>query len=164
MPPLVLRTLTALLFTTPLALAAQDLGIKIGAVAPAAMVEGLDGAPVDLAKYIGKRPVLIEFWATWCENCKALEPRLLAAQRQFGDRVRFVGVAVSVNESPELVRRYVERHGIRHDILYDRSGDASEAYDVPATSYVVIVDKNGKVVYTGLGGDQDLDAALRKLP
>ncbi len=164
MPPLVLRTLTALLFTTPLALAAQDLGIKIGAVAPAAMVEGLDGAPVDLAKYIGKRPVLIEFWATWCENCKALEPRLLAAQRQFGDRVRFVGVAVSVNESPELVRRYVERHGIHHDILYDRSGDASEAYDVPATSYVVIVDKNGKVVYTGLGGDQDLDAALRKLP
>jgi hypothetical protein len=36
------------------------------------------------------------------------------------------------------------------------------AYDVPATSYVVVLDKAGKVVYTGLGGKQAIDAALAK--
>ena len=48
------------------------------------------------------------------------------------------------------------------ELLYDRKGDASEAYDAPATSYVVVLDRTGKVVYTGAGGDQDLEAAIRK--
>jgi hypothetical protein len=38
----------------------------------------------------------------------------------------------------------------------------SGAYDVPATSYVVVVDKTGKIVYTGVGGTQNLDAAIKK--
>jgi len=38
----------------------------------------------------------------------------------------------------------------------------SGAYDVPATSYVVVADKTGKVVYTGVGGTQNIDAAIRK--
>ncbi len=37
-----------------------------------------------------------------------------------------------------------------------------DAYDVPATSFVVVINKGGKVVYTGLGGQQNLDAAIRK--
>jgi TATA-box binding protein (TBP) (component of TFIID and TFIIIB) len=41
-------------------------------------------------------------------------------------------------------------------------GKAAGAFDAPATSYVVVLDKSGKVVYTGLGGKQDLDAALKK--
>jgi predicted transcriptional regulator len=46
--------------------------------------------------------------------------------------------------------------------LYDTRGNASGTWDVPATSYVVVLDKKGKVVYTGVGGTQDLDAAIRK--
>ena len=69
---------------------------------------------------------------------------------------------MSVNESPELVRRYVQAHGMAGTHLYDRKGDAVDAYDVPATSFVVVIDKSGKVVYTGLGGKQDLDAAIKK--
>ena len=67
-----------------------------------------------------------------------------------------------MNQSPELVRRYVAKHGLAGTQLYDRKGTAIDAYDVPATSFVVIIDKAGKVVYTGLGGKQDLDAAIRK--
>lgn len=141
---------------------AQVVGIDVGSPAPGAKVETLDGKTVDLAQYIGKEPVLMEFWATWCPNCRELEPSLKAEQKKYAGKVRFVGVAVSVNESPELVKRYVAKHGIVHDIVYDRHGDAVGAYDVPATSYVVVIDRTGKVVYTGLGGDQDLEAAIRK--
>jgi thiol-disulfide isomerase/thioredoxin len=141
---------------------AQDSGIEIGAKAPGAVVETLDGKPANLAQYVGKSPVLLEFWATWCPNCRELEPTLKAAHVKYGSQVKFVGVSVSVNQSPERVKAYVAKHGIPGDQVFDRNGAATGAYDVPATSYVVVLDKAGKVVYTGLGGDQDLDKALRK--
>jgi thiol-disulfide isomerase/thioredoxin len=150
----------AMALATPLR--AQDSGIPVGTKAPTATIETLDGKPADLAQYIGKGPVVLEFWATWCPNCKELEPALLAAQKKYAKSVQFVGVAVSVNESPELVRRYVEKHGVAGVHLYDRKGTAVDAYDVPATSFIVVIDKSGKIVYTGLGGQQDLDAAIKK--
>ncbi|HEU5183589.1 MAG TPA: hypothetical protein VFU01_03405, partial [Gemmatimonadaceae bacterium] len=48
------------------------------------------------------------------------------------------------------------------DMFYDYAGDAAEKYDAPATSYVVVIDREGRVTYTGVGGDQDLEAEIRK--
>ena len=148
---------------TPFAVKAQDLGIQVGATPAAASVESLDGKPVALGTWVGKTPVLIEFWATWCPQCKELEPAMIAAQKKYGARVKFLAVAVSVNQSPELVRRYATKHRLPAEILFDGKGAATDAYDVPATSYVVILDRTGKVVYTGQGGDQNLDRALAKV-
>ena len=151
----------ASLFTARLG--AQDLGIAVGDQAPkSVIVEALDGKPVDLGQFIGKTPVLIQFWATWCPTCKALEPSFKAAQAKYGAQVKFIGVAVSVNQSPERVRLYREKHGLSHDIFYDRKGFATDAFEVPATSYIVVLDRSGKVVYTGLGAEQNIEAALRK--
>jgi thiol-disulfide isomerase/thioredoxin len=144
------------------ALRGQDSGILIGSLGPSARLETLDGKTVDLAQYVGKTPVLIEFWATWCGNCRELEPHMKAVHAKYGSQVKFVGVAVSVNQSPERVKAYVKKHGIPGDQLYDSKGVATGAYDVPATSYVVVLDKAGKVVYTGVGGDQDLEKAIKK--
>ena len=141
---------------------AQDLGIEVGAQAPAVTVQSLDGKQVDLGQYIGKTPMLIEFWATWCPNCRELMPTLLDAEKKFGKRVKFVAIAVAINQSPEKVRRFLAAHPMPHDFYYDVEGKAAGAFDAPATSYVVVLDKKGRVVYTGLGGTQNLEAALRK--
>jgi thiol-disulfide isomerase/thioredoxin len=142
---------------------AQDMGIEVGTTAPAAAVQTLDGKAANLDQYVGKMPVLIEFWATWCPNCKELEPSVKALHARYGSQVRFVGVSVSVNQSPERVKLYVARHGIPGDQYFDAKGNATGAYDVPATSYVVILDRTGKVVYTGLGGDQTLEPTLKRV-
>ena len=141
---------------------AQDIGLELGTVAPAAKVETLDGKPADLALYVGKRPVLLEFWATWCPNCRELEPTMKAMHAKYRSRMSFVGVAVSVNQSPERVKAYVAKHQLPWEQVFDRKGAASGAYDAPATSYVVVLDRVGTVVYTGLGGKQDLEAAIKK--
>jgi thiol-disulfide isomerase/thioredoxin len=141
---------------------AQDLGIDVGAKAPAVSVQSLDGKDIPLGNYIGKTPVLIEFWATWCPNCRELMPTLLDAEKKFGKQVKFMAIAVAINQSPEKVRRWVAAHPLPHDTYYDLDGKAAGAFDAPATSYVVVLDKTGKVVYTGLGGKQDLEAAIRK--
>jgi len=141
---------------------AQDLGIEVGSKAPAVVVHSLDGKQVDLGQYIGKTPMLIEFWATWCGNCRELMPALLEAEKKYGKKVKFVALAVAINQSPERVRRYIAAHPVPHETFYDTEGKAAGAFDAPATSYIVVLDKTGKVVYTGLGGKQDLEAALRK--
>jgi len=141
---------------------AQDSGIPVGEKAPGAAVETLSGAPADLASVFGKGPVVIEFWATWCPNCKELEPAMLAAEKKYAGKVTFVDVAVSVNQSPRAVQAYVNKHALALTQFFDRHGRAVGAYDVPATSFVVVVNKAGQVVYTGLGGRQDLEAAIRK--
>jgi thiol-disulfide isomerase/thioredoxin len=143
-------------------LSAQEIGIELGSVPADAKVETLDGKPAQLSAYVGKKPALLEFWATWCPNCRELEPTMKAMHAKYGAKVAFVGVAVSVNQSVERVKTYVGKHELPWTQLFDRKGEASGAYDAPATSYVVVLDRTGKVVYTGLGGKQNLEAAITK--
>ncbi len=143
--------------------AAQEDGIAVGSAAPRVTVHDLDGKPVDLGRYIGKKPVLLEWWATWCEQCELLLPRLEAARAEVGDAVEFIGVNVAVNQSPERVRRYLREHSVPFLALYDDQGASTRAFRAPSTSYVVIVDRAGKIIYTGVGGDQQFNEALRRV-
>src|SRR5918992_3546983 len=86
-------------------LGAQESGVTVGTAAPAVVVKDLDGRPVDLGRYLGKKPLFLEFWATWCEQCEELLPELRAAQSRFGNKVEFFGINVTVNQTPELVRQ-----------------------------------------------------------
>jgi len=147
----------------PLLRAQEDeVGLPLGTAAPAAAVQDLDGQAVDLAGVVGKKPVLLEFWATWCPNCAALMPRIEAAHLKFGDRVDFVEVAVAVNETLASVRRHVEAHHYPFRFLWDATGAAVRAYQAPTTSYVVVISAAGRVVYTGTGPEQDIEAAVRR--
>lgn len=142
---------------------AQDGGIAVGTPAPSATVETLDGKRFDLGTLFGKTPVVLEFWATWCPSCEELEPSLQALQKKYGGKVQFASIAVAINQSPERVRRWVARHKPGREVYYDNAGDAAEQYDAPATSYIVIIDRAGRVTYTGVGGKQDLDTAIARL-
>jgi thiol-disulfide isomerase/thioredoxin len=141
----------------PAARAQGTMGLAVGAT-----VHTLDGKPANLSSFIGKGPVVLEFWALWCGNCKELEPQIQSLVKKYAGKVTFVAVAVSVNESPARVQKYVQKYGYAHHVVFDTDGAATDAYAVPATSYVVVVDRAGKIVYTGLGGEQKLEAALQK--
>ncbi len=158
-----LAVMGAMALLVPMVVSGQDVGLPLGTQAPAAALEDLDGNAVELLDYVSGRPAVIEFWATWCENCEALQPQMDAVQAQFGDRVSVVAVAVAVSQSVRRVRRHLEEHEPGYPYLYDASGAAVRAYQAPTTSVVVILDADGKVVYTGSGGDQPLLAEVAKL-
>lgn len=143
-------------------LAAQDVGLAVGRVPDAVQLEDIEGNAFDFASVVGRKPVLIEFWATWCPLCAALEPRILAAKQEHGDALEVIIVAVGVNQSPRSIRRHIERHPQPGRLVFDARGRAARAYMAPSTSYVVALDAQGRVVYTGVGEDQDIAAAARK--
>lgn len=143
--------------------AEDQVGLPIGTPGPAVELEDLDGTAVQLSDLIGTRPVLIEFWATWCPVCEKLAPELAAAHERFGDEVTFVVIAVGVNQSQRSVRRHLDAHPKPYLFLWDGRGRAVRAYRAPTTSYIVILDASGRAAYTGVGEDQDLVGALERI-
>jgi thiol-disulfide isomerase/thioredoxin len=150
---------TALLPTAPVA--AQDVGLELGSVPDAVQLADLDGNAVPLARYVGRKPVLVQFWATWCPVCSELDPKFTAAKRQHGDALEVLVIAVGVNQTPRSIRRHIDRHPPAGTLLYDARGAATRAFRAPTTGYVVALDAAGRVVYTGVGGDQDIARAAR---
>jgi len=151
------------LVTAPDVLAAQGVGLPIGTTVEPIVLETLSGDEADLADYIGQQPLFIQFWALWCEQCKALEPKVAAAHERYGDRVKFLAVAVAVNQSKRSVLRYLEGHDLPFEFLWDGRGRAVRAFKAPTTSYVVVVNVEGSVVYTGVGVDQEFDEVLAQV-
>ena len=146
------------------ALAQEDeIGISRGATPPAVTIADLDGQAVDLGQWIGKKPVVIEFWATWCPLCAELFPKLEAVHRRYGERVQVLVVAVGVSQSPRSIKRHVASHPMPFPVLWDGNGAAVRAFQAPGTSYVVMLDAAGKVIYTGYGAEQDLEQAVRRI-
>jgi thiol-disulfide isomerase/thioredoxin len=139
-----------------------DVGLKVGAEAPSAMVERLDGTSVDVATFYGERPVVIEFWATWCPLCRKLEPSMQEARAKHGVSVMFVSVGVSANQTAEKQKAYVEANKLGGEFVFDRNNTAMKAFAVPHTSYIVVVGRDRRVLYTGVGDEQNIEAALAK--
>jgi len=160
------RLLTLAVVSTlvlPVGLAGQDVGLPLGTKAPDVTVVDLDGKSVHLGQYVGKQPVLLEFWATWCPLCQALEPSLKAAHAKYGVKVTFIAVGVGVNETPASIKRHLAAAPLPFLVLYDANGAAVRAYQAPTTSYIVVLDRAGTVVYTGAGAEQDVAAVLKKV-
>ncbi|MEO7082952.1 MAG: TlpA disulfide reductase family protein [Gemmatimonadaceae bacterium] len=137
-------------------------GIAVGAAAPSVVVLNAAGKSVTVTPTLG-RPMLIEFWATWCEFCERLEPTMKTVYGKYGNKVQFAAIAVNVNQTPRRVAKHVQDRTLEYPVYYDASGKAVSAYDVAATSFVVIIGKDGKVAYTGVGDKQDLDSAIKKV-
>lgn len=161
-----LAALTLTLPAAPAPVAAQSAGVSlaVGTDAPGAEVQTLDGETVELLDYVAEgKPAVLEFWATWCEQCEALQPQLDELQAKYGEDVSIVAVAVGVAQSVRRIRRHLEEHDPGYPYLYDARGAAVRAYEAATTSIVVMLDRNGKVAYTGVGTDQDLLAAVESL-
>jgi thiol-disulfide isomerase/thioredoxin len=144
-------------------LQAQVGGIAVGSMAPPSLsAPTLDNAPFEFSSVVGKQPVVMEFWATWCPLCRKLEPAMETAKAKYGNRVSFIHVGVSQNQSAERQKTYVQEKGLKGMFLFDQDNSIGKAFQVPHTSFIVILDAKGTVVYTGVGADQDIDAAIRK--
>jgi len=151
-------------FLAPSSGRAQEVALPLGTPAPAAALEDLDGNPVQLLDYTEDgKPTLLEFWASWCENCEALQPQMDLIQERWGSQINIVAVAVAVSQTQRRVKRYAEEHQAPYPYLWDGKGEAVNAYQVPTTSVVVILDREGRVAYTGSGRNQDLVAAVAQV-
>jgi peroxiredoxin len=131
-----------------------------GGTAEAADFElpAVDGTRVRLSDYLGKKPVLLYFWAIWCPACRSVKPEVARLRREIADdRLEILAINVGSGESFTKVKRYQKAHPMPFKVLYDGNSTVTQAYRVQGIPLFVIVDKEGKVVYRDhqLPGDMD---------
>ncbi|MEJ2217586.1 MAG: TlpA disulfide reductase family protein [Gemmatimonadota bacterium] len=100
-----------------------------------------------LADLKGK-PVVVNFWATWCRPCVAELPGLARFAAEFADGV--VVVAVAYKDSPDRVARWLDRHPPGNVVyVLDPDGAAAETFDVFAVPATFVLDDQGRVEVSG---------------
>jgi cytochrome c biogenesis protein CcmG/thiol:disulfide interchange protein DsbE len=115
----------------------------VGKAAPEFALRGLDGEMIQLADLRG-RPVVLNFWATWCQPCIVEHPVLQAGARQYQGQVEFVGVIYQ--DDPEKIRGFVERRGAWGPSLVDEAGTVAIAYGVYGAPETFFIDGDGMIV------------------
>lgn len=162
LPPLV--ALAALLAIGPAPASSQGLGPAVGTELPDFMLTDLEGNEVQIRELVvpGK-PAVIEIWATWCAICRSLVPQFERLTETYGDDVSIVAIAVAINQTREDVVAHVERFGHDWSFLYDGEGRAVRALEAFGTGIVILVDRDGKIAFTGSGAGRDLVAEVETL-
>lgn len=113
-------------------------------VAPDFSLDRLGGGTITLAEYRGRKPVVLDFWTTWCPNCKRDMPNLNAFYEKYKDKVEVIGI--DLQENPSLVQKTISDWGITFPIALDTNGQVSRAYGVRYTNFHVLIDIDGNVV------------------
>jgi thiol-disulfide isomerase/thioredoxin len=116
--------------------------LKLGQTPPDFTLLLPDGRHASLSDFKG-RPVLINFWATWCPPCRAEMPELLQAARDYPDLVL---LAVNVNESADAVSQFAEQFRMDVPVVIDQEGAISNRYNVSGLPTSVFVHPDGTIV------------------
>ncbi len=116
---------------------------------PPVTLAGLDGSAWQLASTRGS-PVLLNFWATWCEPCRAEMPALQQLAREHRDQGLQV-LAVNYKEGEGAVRRFLQATGLDLPVLLDREGAAAKAFDVHVFPSTIAIDRKGQARFVVTG-------------
>lgn len=114
----------------------------VGHLAPDFTLTSLDGETVTLSDYIG-RPVVLNYWATWCPPCRIEMPHLQQASEQYGGRVTFLGINQA--EGEQLIRDFRDEYDLTYPLLLDPNLTAHNLYSAINLPTTVFIDADGVV-------------------
>jgi len=118
-----------------------------------------NGRQVSLGQFIGKKPVLLVFWATWCPTCKEEVPVINRMHSEPPTNGDLQILALDFMESEEKVNAFIKRKRVAYPVLLDRRGKVARKYRVVGIPTYILIDRNGKVSYR----DHDLSGIRKAL-
>lgn len=122
--------------------------IREGVEAPDFTGELIDGTSITLSELQGK-PVIINFWATWCGPCVKEMPAFERLKDDFGDKIGII--AVNCGDDAETVKDFVEENGYTFPVVLDEEYSISMLYPTNSIPYTVVLDAEGKVTHISTG-------------
>lgn len=110
------------------------------------------------------KPVVLDFWATWCGPCQASAPIVNAVSQRYRDK-GLVVVGVNVDDETFPVERFVRKKGLTFPIVWDEGKTISRDYGASTLPTLIVVSKEGKIVAVrhGVTSESDLDGLVRRV-
>lgn len=136
---------------------------RLESAVPFALKDIDDGKTITLASLQGK-PVVLNFWATWCKPCKREHPHVLSAAQRYQPRgAVFLGVLH--DDDPKVARRYLAREGQVFPSVFDPSQRISVDYGVSGVPETFVIDQRGQIVkkFVGPVRPGEIEAVLEEL-
>jgi peroxiredoxin len=127
-------------------------------LAPEFDLPGPGGEPYRLADWRGK-PVIVNFWATWCPPCRKEMPSMQRAWEAVRDE-GIVLVAINVGEDAETVQRFVTDFPVGFPLPMDERSEVVQAWPVKGLPTTFVVDPKGRLAYIATGEREWDDPAL----
>ena len=109
----------------------------------------LAGRRVSLASFKG-RPLVINFFAAWCEPCRREAPELARLEGRYGNRISMISVAVRTSHRSAL-DAFVRDHDMTWPVIWDRAGILTDSYRIVGQPITYVIDGQGRVVYRIIG-------------
>ncbi|HEY5998535.1 MAG TPA: TlpA disulfide reductase family protein [bacterium] len=138
----------------PAGAALEGSKLKVGQAAPDFTLKDIDGKAWKLSDLKGKKVVMIDFWATWCNICKREMPVLERVYKEYKAKgVEFFGVALDDADKIKQIRKILEEKGVTYPILIDQDQKvATEVYQLAGPiPFKVVVDLSGTIAYEHVG-------------
>jgi DsbE subfamily thiol:disulfide oxidoreductase len=121
----------------------------IGKQAPSFTAQDLSGDEVSFSSYKGN-PILLNFWATWCPYCREERPQLNALYKEYRGQGLEI-VSVSLDRSPEKVRKYLRKMPAGFTVLHDSKKEATDSYGVYSLPTSFLIDRKGIIKQKVIG-------------
>jgi len=121
-----------------------------GKAAPSFSLRLIDGGVFNLGDHLGKRPVVLDFWAVWCPACRAALPKIAGAVSAFKDQ-DVVIVTVNLGDSPESVAQFLESNSLSIPVALDSTNSVGSSYHIRNIPTTVFIGRDGKVANVTVG-------------
>lgn len=122
-----------------------------GSGAPDFALNGLDGKVYTLGQLRGKKPVVLNFWASWCPPCQYEAPILVELYEKYRDKIEIYAIDLLVQDDLEDVKTFVEAYGYEFPVLLDKKGNVARQYRVVGIPTSYFIDKAGQIKYRLVG-------------
>ena len=131
-------------------------------------VSTIDNKKIELSDLYNKGPLLVSFWALWCEPCRVEMRPLKILYEKYKDKgFTILGINQDTPKSVSKVRSYISSQRINFPIVIDPNSQLLQKFNGQAIPYSLLIDKNGEIVYKNVGylpGDEiKLEKEIQKL-
>ena len=109
-----------------------------------------DGNAVKLSDYFGK-PIVLNFWASWCFPCQAEMPDFEKKYKEYGDQIQFLMVNLTAYDDMEEAKDLIARRNFTFPVLFDTQDDAAQVYQVSSIPATYIINEEGRIIYSAIG-------------